>query len=60
MATEDVEAIRQRMVSLLVDSEELKRKVNRVVRSKNKSPQEALSFLKQIADRIDRDRKSVV
>jgi len=59
MATEDVEAIRQRMVSLLVDSEELKRKVNRVVRSKNKSPQEALSFLKQIADRIDRETREL-
>jgi hypothetical protein len=59
MATEDVEAIRQRMISLLVDSENLKRKVDRIVRSKNQTQPKALLALTQIADHINQETREL-
>ncbi|MCW3096760.1 MAG: hypothetical protein JWL77_2378 [Chthonomonadaceae bacterium] len=59
MSTEDVEAIRQRMISLLVDAENLKRKVDRIVRSKGQTQHQALIALTFITDRIDRETREL-
>ena len=59
MSTEDVEAIRQRMISLLVDSENLKRKVDRIIRSKNPTQPKALVALTQIADHINQETREL-
>lgn len=55
MSGEDIEAIRQRMISLLVDSNDLKRKVDHIVHGKNQPAQKALLALTDIAARIDRE-----
>ncbi len=53
MSTEDVEAIRQCMISLLVDSEGMRRKAHWLENNKNQPPLKTLLALKSMADRID-------
>lgn len=59
MSTEDVEGIRQRMVSLLVDSANLKRKIDRIVHGKSETQHKALIALTVITDRIDRETREL-
>ena len=59
MFTGDIEAIRQCLISLLVDSEDMKRKVDRAFRDRNQTQRSAAIALRRIAERIDHETREL-